>query len=116
EGRHDEALRVMRSIADKEEGEAEASQGIPAHEMIGDMLMDANKPEEALAQYRAALQNDPGRFDSLYGAAHAAELAGKHDMANEYYSQLVKNCEGSKSERVELQHAREQIELSAKQS
>jgi tetratricopeptide (TPR) repeat protein len=116
EGRHDEAVRLLRSIADKEEGEAESSQGIPAHEMVGDMLMEANKPEEALAEYQAALKSDPGRFDSLYGAAHAAELAGKHDKANEYYSALVKNCEGSKSERSELQHAREQVELQANRS
>jgi tetratricopeptide (TPR) repeat protein len=116
EGRHDEAVRLLRSIADKEEGEAESSQGIPAHEMIGDMLLDANRPEEALAEYQAALKTDPGRFNSLYGAARAAELAGKHDKANEYYSALVKNCEGSKSERSELQHAREQVELQAKRS
>jgi tetratricopeptide (TPR) repeat protein len=114
EGRHDEAVTLLRSIADKEEGEAEASQGIPAHEMLGDMLMDANRPEEALVEYQESLKNDPGRFDSLYGAAHAAELARKHDKAGEYYSALVKNCEGSKSERSELQHAREQVGLSAK--
>jgi len=116
EGQHDEAVRLLRSIADKEEGEAESSQGIPAHEMIGDMLLDANRPEEALLEYQAALKSDPGRFNSLYGAAHAAELAGKHDKANEYYSALVKNCAGSKSERSELQHAREQVELQAKRS
>jgi tetratricopeptide (TPR) repeat protein len=116
EGRHDEAVRLLRSIADKEEGEAESSQGVPAHEMIGDMLLEANRPGEALAEYQAALKSDPGRFNSLYGAAHAAELAGKHDKANEYYSALVKNCEGSKSERSELQHAREQVELQAKRS
>jgi tetratricopeptide (TPR) repeat protein len=116
EGRHDEAVRLLRSIADKEEGEAESSQGIPAHEMIGDILLDANRPEEALPEYQAALKTDPGRFNSLYGAARAAELAGKHDKANEYYSALVKNCEGSKSERSELQHAREQVELQAKRS
>ena len=114
EGQHDEAVKLLRSIANKEEGEAEASQGIPAHEMIADMLMEANRPGEALAEYQQALKTDPGRFDSLYGAAHAAELAGKHDKANEYYSALLKNCEGSKSERSELQHAREQVQLSAK--
>jgi tetratricopeptide (TPR) repeat protein len=114
EGQHDEAVKLLRSIADKEEGEAEASQGIPAHEMIADMLMETNRPGEALAEYQEALKTDPGRFDSLYGAAHAAELAGKHDKANEYYSALLKNCEGSKSERSELQHAREQVQLSAK--
>jgi tetratricopeptide (TPR) repeat protein len=114
EGRHDEAVTLLRSIADKEEGEAEASQGIPAHEMLGDMLMDANRPEEALVEYLESLKKDPGRFDSLYGAAHVAELTGKHDKAGEYYSVLVKNCEGSKSQRSELQHAREQVEMRAK--
>jgi len=115
EGRHDEAVKMLRSIADKEEGEAEASQGIPAHEMLGDMLLDQNKPEDAMAEYQASVKNDPGRFDSLYGAARAAELAGKQAKANEYYSQLLKNCEGSKSERSELQHARQQVEMRAKQ-
>jgi tetratricopeptide (TPR) repeat protein len=115
EGNHEEGLRLLRSVADKEEGEAESSQGIPAHEMIADMLLEMNKPEEALAEYQTALKNDPGRFDSLYGAAHAAELAGKHDKAAEYYSQVVKNCEGSKSERSELQHAREAVEARAKE-
>ena len=116
EGRHDEAVKMLQSIANKEEGEAEASEGIPSHEMLGDMLLETNKPEEALAEYQASLKNDPGRFDSLYGAAHAAELAGKHDRANEYYSALVKNCEGSKSERSELQHARQQMQIQARQN
>ena len=39
-------MRLMRTIADKEEGEAEASQGIPAHEMIGDMLLESNIPSK----------------------------------------------------------------------
>jgi 1,2-phenylacetyl-CoA epoxidase PaaB subunit len=115
ERRPDEALKMLRSIADKEEGEAEASQGIPSHEMLGDMLLDQNKAEDALAEYQASLKNDSGRFDSLYGAARAAEVAGKHEKANEYYSALVKNCQGSKSERSELQHAREQMQVQAKQ-
>src|SRR5215469_910939 len=44
EGRHDEAVKMLRSTADKEEGEAQASQGIPSREMVGDMLLDQNKP------------------------------------------------------------------------
>jgi tetratricopeptide (TPR) repeat protein len=113
EGRHDEAVRLLRTVADKEEGEAESSQGIPAHEMLGDMLLDSKHYEEALAEYEASLKNDPGRFDSLYGAAQAAEQAGKHDKANDYYSKLVKNCEGATSERAELKHAREVLEARA---
>ena len=113
EGQHDEGVRLLKTIADKEEGEAESSQGVPAHEMIGDMLLGANKPEEALAEYETTLKTNPGRFDSLYGAAQAAQQAGKHDKANEYYAELVKNCEGAKSERAELKHAREVVEALA---
>ena len=72
EGRPDDAVRMLRTIADKEEGEAESSEGIPAHEMLGDMLLEAGHGEEALTEYEMSLKNDPGRFDSLYGAAQAA--------------------------------------------
>jgi Tetratricopeptide repeat len=113
QGHNQEAVRLMRTIADKEEGEAESSQGIPAHEMLGDMLLESHRPEPALAEYESSMKNDPGRFDSLYGAAQAAEQAGKHDKANQYYSELVKNCAGARSQRAELRHAREVTEARA---
>jgi hypothetical protein len=113
EGRHDEALRSLRAIADKEEGEAEASQGIPEHEMLGDMLLASKHPEEALVEYETTLKTNPGRFDALYGAAQAAEQTGKHDKANDHLAKLVKNCEGATSERAELKHAREILEARA---
>jgi hypothetical protein len=113
EGRYDEALRSLRAMADKEEGEAEASQGIPEHEMLGDMLLESKHPEEALVEYETTLKTNPGRFDALYGAAQAAEQTGKHDKANDYLAKLVKNCEGATSERAELKHAREILEARA---
>jgi len=113
EGKHDEAIRLLRTVADKEEGEAEASQGIPPHEMLGDMLLEVNPPQEALAEYDAALKTNPRRFNSLYGAAQASEKVGNHDKASDYYSLIVKNCVGSASERSELKHARATIEMRA---
>jgi hypothetical protein len=113
EGHNDEAVRLMKSIADKEEGEAESSQGIPAHEMLGDMLLESKHPEAALVEYETTLKTNPGRFNALYGAAQAAEQAGKHDQANDFFARLVKNCEGATSERAELKHAREVTEARA---
>jgi tetratricopeptide (TPR) repeat protein len=113
QGKQDEGVRMLRTIADKEEGEAESSQGIPAHEMLGDMLLESGHADQAMAEYELALKNDPGRFDSLYGAAQAAEKLGRHDKANEYYSEIVKNCDGAKSQRAELKHAREVMEARA---
>jgi tetratricopeptide (TPR) repeat protein len=109
EGNRADAVALLRTVADKDEGESEASHGIPAHEMLGDMLLEAKHPQEALAEYEASLKNDPGRFDSLYGAARAAEMAGKKDEANNYYSRLLANCkvirEPAKSARPELHQA-----------
>jgi tetratricopeptide (TPR) repeat protein len=113
EGRHDDAIALLRPLADKEQGEAEASNGIPVHEMIGDILLDSKRPGDALAEYEATLKTDPGRFNALYGAAQAAEQAGKSDKAHEYYSLLLKNCDGSKSERAELKHARAVMDVQA---
>jgi hypothetical protein len=45
---------------------------------------------------------NPNRFDSLYGAGRAAELAGKIDQAMLYYGRLLTICQGSNSERPEL--------------
>lgn len=106
QGHPDDAVKQLRPIADKERGEAEASEGIPVHEMIGDMLLQAKHPEEALVEYQATLKNNPGRFDALYGAAQAASATGKTDQAKEYYAEIVKNCANATSERAELKQAR----------
>ena len=116
DGKRNEAVGLLRPLADKEKGEAEASQGVPVQEMLGDMLLEANHPEEALTEYEASLKNDPGRFDSLYGAARAAEAVHKNDKAREYYSQLLRNCKGSQSERAELKYAREEMDKLARVS
>lgn len=106
EGKNDIALKSLRTIAQQEEAEADEPLAIPAREMLGDMLLDMNRPSEALTEYETDLKYNPNRFDGLYGAAHAAELAGKSDKANSYYAELVKICAGSSSERPELSHAR----------
>lgn len=116
EGHSDEAIRSLRRLADKEEGEAEASQGVPIRELLADMLFAAKRPQEALQEYEASLKNDPGRFNSLYGAAQSAEQVGDHQKSTQYYAELVKNCAGSSSERAELKHAREVIEAETKAS
>jgi len=81
--------------------------------MIGDILLESKRPGDALAEYEATLKTDPGRFNALYGAAHAAEQAGKSDKAHEYYSLVLNNCDGSKSERAELKHARAVMDVQA---
>ena len=107
EGKNDEALKTLRTIAEKEEAEGDEPLAMPAREMLADMLVEMNRPQEALAEYETDLKFNPNRFDGLYGAAHSAELAGKNDKANTYYSQLLQICSGSSSDRPELSHARQ---------
>jgi predicted Zn-dependent protease len=109
EVKNDAAIKLLRDIADSEHGVLEASEGIPAREMLGDLLLEMNRPGEALAEYEANLQQNPSRFDSLYGAAQAAERNGKAGQADRYYAQLVKNCDGSSSARPELGRARARL-------
>jgi hypothetical protein len=59
-----------------------------------------------LTEYEADLRFNPNRFDGLYGAARAAELAVKSAEANVYYAQLLKVCEGTSSDRPELSKAK----------
>jgi hypothetical protein len=106
EGKNDDAIRVLRTVAEKEEAEGEGSLASPAREMLADLLLEINRPEQALVEYETDLKFNPNRFDGLYGAARAAELAGKSQASNVYYSQLVQVCNGSASERPELSRAK----------
>jgi tetratricopeptide (TPR) repeat protein len=110
EGRNDDAIAALRAIAEKQEASGDESDGgIPAREMLADMLLEMKRPEQALAEYKTGLKFFPNRFNSLYGAAQAAELAGQASQATEYYAVLVKTCEGSSSERPELAKAKQAV-------
>jgi len=106
EGNNDEAIKALRTVAEKEEAEGDEPLAIPAREMLADLLLDMNRPEQALAEYEADLKFNPNRFNGLHGAARAAGLAGKSEKANSYYAQLVKVCDGSNSDRPELSRAK----------
>jgi tetratricopeptide (TPR) repeat protein len=107
EGKYDDAVGILRPMAEKEESLGDEPQGIPAREMIAEMLLEAKRPQEALVEYQRDLKFSPNRFNGLYGAARAAEEAGRQSAAKEYYALLVKTCEGGDSTRPELMRARQ---------
>jgi len=73
---------------------------------LGEMQLEMKQPAAALEEFEAVMQKEPNRFRGLYGAARAAELAGGHDKAKAYYTNLLTVSEHSKQERPELQTAR----------
>jgi tetratricopeptide (TPR) repeat protein len=105
-GNSGDALRLFRAVADDQDKVGKGETELPAREMLADMLFDLRRPQEALSEYEISLRTDPNRFNGLYGAARAATQAGQKEKAASYYTQLLKNCEGSHSDRAELAQAK----------
>lgn len=104
---NESALQHMRAAADLQDKVGQGEVDIPAREMLGDMLLELHRPQEALAAYRIALKLSPNRFNGLYHAGVAAEQAGDKAAAGEYFAELLKlTQDGAHSARPELANAR----------
>jgi tetratricopeptide (TPR) repeat protein len=109
-GNSDEGLTLMRSAADMEDKSEKAAvtpgRIIPARELLGDMLLEMNRPAEALQAFEASEKHDPNRFRGLYGATKAAFLAGDQAKAKSYYEKLLVLVQNADTERPELKEAK----------
>ena len=108
--RRDEALQILRAVADREDSTewdpVMPGRIISARQLLGEMLLNANHPLQALQAFEAALKVEPGRFWSLYGAARAAELSGDKAKADAFYAKLVGQTAYADVERPALKIAR----------
>lgn len=82
---------------------------LPARDLLGDMLLEMDKPKEALAAYEKSLQISPNRFYALYGAGYAAELSGNSKAATKYYQELIELAANADSPRQRVDKAKEYI-------
>jgi tetratricopeptide (TPR) repeat protein len=93
EGRGDSGVALMREAAELEVSTPKPAvtpaPTLPAHELLGDLLMERAEPGEALGAYQRALELYPGRLNSLLGAARAARAMGDAAAARGYYRQLL---------------------------
>jgi tetratricopeptide (TPR) repeat protein len=109
-GQNEDALRLMRSAADLEDSTEKhpVTPGaiLPARELLGDLLLELNRPSEALTEYERSLTNSPNRLNGLYGAGRAAQLAGDRLKARRYYQKVAGICARGNAGRSELQLAR----------
>jgi len=75
EGKPEEAVRLMRTADDKEDAieKLPITPGpiVPAREQLGYMLLEQNRPADALKEFQKALSLAPGRRGSLQGMARA---------------------------------------------
>lgn len=109
-GQQDEAIRQMTEAANQEDAtdKAAVTPGpiAPARELLGIMLLEAGRPDEALSALESTLQKEPNRFMTLNWAAQAADAAGNTDAARRYYQQLLTVAASADSNRPALEAAR----------
>ncbi len=110
EGNRKDALQQMNMAADMEDKTEKSpvtpGEVIPAKELLADMLLQLNKPAEALAAYEADLKKHPNRFNGVYGAGLASEKIKNNEKATHYYDQLLAIASSPNANRPELEMAR----------
>jgi tetratricopeptide (TPR) repeat protein len=112
QGKKEDALRLMKSAADLEDATEKSAITpgplAPARELLGEMWLQINQPENALEQFELTLKKEPGRFRALYGAARAAQFSGNRDASQKYYRELLRVCtNANKPERSEIAEIRQ---------
>jgi tetratricopeptide (TPR) repeat protein len=110
ENRNDEAARLMRAAAEAEEASDKhpVSPGNVAssRELLGEMLLELDRPAQAFAEFERSLKRDPNRFRSIYGAARAAEASSNRKEARDYYAKLQVLAADHDTARDELAQAK----------
>ena len=99
EGRNDEAVKLLREAADREDATSKhivtPAPIAPARELLAELLMDLKQPKDALREFTKAMEREPGRLRTLYGAGLAAERSGDKAGAKAHYKQLVLMTQGA---------------------
>jgi tetratricopeptide (TPR) repeat protein len=111
-GDQERGLELMKAAAEMEasteKNPATPRRSAPVDGAHADMLLDAGRYNEAREQYEATLGRSPNRFNSLYGAGRAAELAGDAKAARASCEKLVESCARA-SQWEELAQARKYL-------
>jgi len=82
---------------------------LPARELLGDLLLELNRPADAARAYEASLRQAPGRARSLFGLAGAAEQAGDMATARAKYREFLDLMAKADGDRPELAIARKAL-------
>ncbi len=109
-GRREKAILLLRGAAEAETRMPPPS-GPPAvikpsHELLGEALLEADRPGEASAAFAVSLDRHPNRAASLLGAARAADERGDTPRVAGYYAALAEQWKRADDELPGLMEAR----------
>lgn len=118
EGRSDRAIELLAEAATMED-EMDLSYGPPlpskpTHEMMGEVLLDLDRVQEALEEFEKSLDRAPRRTLSVLGLAQAALRARDSKVGAEALSTLRKNWHQADPDLLELDELRRAFEQQKK--
>ncbi len=106
---HDKAIELVREAVRREEkmGPPSGPPSLikPSHELLGEILLRAGKPNEAAEQFKVALLRQPNRARSLLGLARATAKMGDQRGAISAYARLSEQWRNADKEIPELLEA-----------
>ena len=110
-GNQDEAVAKMKEAVAIEDSIDTLSQPpypiVPAHELLGTLLMELNRPAQAKEQFLETLKRTPGRPRAIYGIARAAQVSGDRATAEQRYREFLALWKNADPDRPELAIAKD---------
>jgi hypothetical protein len=111
ESRKEEAIAAMQEAATREDRTekhiAMENRLWPMRELLGELLLEAGRPRDALREFERSMRTVPNRFRSVAGAARAAAEAGNRTRAASYYRKLLALAANAEGDRPDLATARQ---------
>jgi tetratricopeptide (TPR) repeat protein len=113
-GRADEAVQILRLAAGAEVrlppplGLPEPAK--PAPELLGEVLLEAGRPREAIEPFEQAIRRNRNRSLSVLGLARAHGALGDTEASRRRYRELLANFDEADSGLPELEEARQALE------
>jgi len=115
-GAVDSGLALLKRATEVEDSTAAAfgppSIDEPTYEALGEQLLAAGHPKEAMIAFRVALQRAPRRTPALLGLARAAKKAGDDSTATQTYRELVEIWHAADADLPALNEARAAVAAS----
>ncbi len=91
-GQTNRAVQELQRLAEFEEGLPFAfgppGMAKPPRELLGDVLLEIERPADAMTEYSKAYERTPRRAQTLLGLARAAVAIGRLDIAADNYEEL----------------------------